>query len=360
MRIALESGERLPPFYTPSAETLSVLNHRQWICSYSGGKDSTSLVTWIEWLRRSGQMTYAEPRLAMSDTGVEFPFLQEIAGRMMERLTACGWRCEVVLPAVRERLYCRIFGRGNTPIYPGIKRMRWCTQSTKIDPMERFAATLGPDVVQLSGVRYGESKMRDGKLNKRLKGCAAGGECGLPDPTQAKKSRQIYSPIINWKTCQVVDWLSGLVARSVRDSIADLLEIATDLLDVYEVRKGAVGFGVFPPEVRALRFGCIGCPAIGRDKLTDRQLTEHPSWKHLKRIYWIWEQCWTSKNRCPPKGKMKLPGPLRMEARQRLFVELLKIQEDSGVVLVTEEDIAFIKQCWKNKVYPRGWSEEDE
>jgi hypothetical protein len=30
------------------------------------------------------------------------------------------------------------------------------------------------------------------------------------------------------------------------------------------------------------------------------------------------------------------------------------------VVLVKEEDIAFIHQCWENKVYPRGWSEEDE
>lgn len=52
----------LPPVrFVPSKETLEVLNGRQWICSYSGGKDSSSLVTWIEWLRRIGLVTCPTP-----------------------------------------------------------------------------------------------------------------------------------------------------------------------------------------------------------------------------------------------------------------------------------------------------------
>jgi len=38
----------------------------------------------------------------------------------------------------------------------------------------------------------------------------------------------------------------------------------------------------------------------------------------------------------------------------------LDIQAQSGVTLVTPEDIAFIHDCWERKVYPRGWSEADE
>jgi hypothetical protein len=49
-----------------------------------------------------------------------------------------------------------------------------------------------------------------------------------------------------------------------------------------------------------------------------------------------------------------------MTARQRLFAELLDIQEKAGVMLVTPEDEVFIRDCWKRKVYPRGWSEADE
>ncbi len=49
-----------------------------------------------------------------------------------------------------------------------------------------------------------------------------------------------------------------------------------------------------------------------------------------------------------------------MEVRQRLFARVLDIQRRAGVVLVTPEDEAFIRQCWAEKVYPRGWSEADE
>jgi 3'-phosphoadenosine 5'-phosphosulfate sulfotransferase (PAPS reductase)/FAD synthetase len=131
---------QIPTRFCPSKETLSVLNDRVWVCSYSGGKDSTALVTWIEWLRRVGLVTCKTPRLVMSDTTVEYPFLCGIADRLMEALRSRGWQCEVVTPRIHERLYNRIFGIGNTPIHPGArKRMRWCTRATKIDPMSRWS-----------------------------------------------------------------------------------------------------------------------------------------------------------------------------------------------------------------------------
>jgi DNA sulfur modification protein DndC len=352
--------DRMLPFYTPSDEVLSILSSRTWICSYSGGKDSTALVTWIEWLRRSRQIEIATPRLVLSDTGVEFPFLNKISRNMMRLLKTCGWQCEVVKPLQKEKLYCQIFGRGVTPIYPGIRNMRWCTKSTKLAPMSRFAKTLGEDVLQLSGVRWGESKVRDGKLKKSVAGCSAGGECGLPNPDKPQRGVSVYGPIINWKTCQVVDWLQGGVSSDVYKVMKDFYPLTRSLMDVYEVRVGDAGLGVVPPKVSALRFGCIGCPAIGRDKLTSRQINDNPAWKHLKHLYALWEECRQPQNRLPPKGNMKLPGPMRMEARQRLFKKLMQIQEDSGVALVSRRDIAFIHKCWEDGIYPRGWGPEDE
>ena len=352
--------DRLASFYTPSEECLQVLNSRTWVCSYSGGKDSTAMVTWIEWLRRTGQVKVATPRLVLSDTGVEFPFLRKITSSMMRKLREVGWVCEVVKPLRREKLYCQIFGRGITPIYPGVRGMRWCTKATKIAPMSRFTRTFGDDTVQLSGVRWGESKIRDGKLHKATSGCSAGGECGLPDPEKPLKGTSVYGPIINWKTCQVVDWLQGGVASDVYAVMKDLYPNTRRLMDVYEVKVGSEGLGYAPPKVSALRFGCIGCPAIGRDKLTAKQLTDNPAWKHLKKLYALWEECRLPQNRLLPKRKMKLNGPMRMEARQRLFVKMMQIQEDSGVVLITPADERFIRQCWEKSVYPRGWSAEDE
>lgn len=365
MRVPLGT---IPVRFCPSKETLAVLNGREWICSFSGGKDSTALVTWIEWLRRVGMVKCQSPRLVMSDTGVEFPFLRGIADRVMAALAAAGWACEVVTPPVSQRLYCMIFGRGVTPVHPGDRKMRWCTRATKIDPMTRYARGLTGDMLQLSGVRWGESDVRDGKL--RTAGCAAGGECGLPDPGPG-----VYGPIITWRTCQVIEWLSGKAGDGIADSLADMSPAMLELVGVYEVKTEQAGmFPDIPPKLSALRFGCIGCPAIGTEKVTrSKRQRDNPAWQHLGRIYDIWQALYLRRNRCcrirakdgQRYGKKFKAGyvgygPLKMEARQRYFAELMQVQADSGVTLVTPDDVAFIRDCWARKVYPRGWSEADE
>ncbi len=352
-----------PIRFMPTIDILAILNGRRWCCSYSGGKDSTTLVTWIEWLRRTGFVRIEQPALVLSDTRVEYPFLRGIADAVMEILTASGWRCEIVTPPVNQRLYCRIFGVGNTPIHPGGRRMRWCTRATKIDPMKAFARTLGEDVLQLSGVRYGESEIRDAKLHKSS--CAAGGECGLPDPGEG-----VCGPLLSWKLCKVLEWLGG--KAGVSDVIGDLLPHMARLLEVYDVK--ATGDDLFgqPPVTTHMRFGCIGCPAISNEKVTkSSEGRKHPLFVHLRRIYGIWQALYLAENRCcrvqgHPKfsarkvGNQIGVGPLRMEVRKRYFAEFLAIQADAGVVLVTPEDEAFIRDCWARKVYPRGWSQEDE
>jgi DNA sulfur modification protein DndC len=156
----------IPVRFCPSKDTLAVLNGSPWVAAFSGGKDSTALVTWVEWLRRVGMVKVATPRLVMSDTGVEYPFLRKTSAALLDVLRASGWECVVVEPLVRERLYCQIFGRGLPPVHPAYKRMRWCTRSTKQDPMKRHSQAFGADTIQLTGVRWGESDSRDGKRKK--------------------------------------------------------------------------------------------------------------------------------------------------------------------------------------------------
>ena len=67
-------------FYDSSPEQIAKLSG-PWCCSFSGGKDSTSLVTWIEWLRRTGQIAAPRPQLVQSDTKVEDPALNAPVGR---------------------------------------------------------------------------------------------------------------------------------------------------------------------------------------------------------------------------------------------------------------------------------------
>lgn len=359
----------IPVRFCPSKETLQVLNDRRWICTFSGGKDSTSLVTWIEWLRRAGIVTAKTPRLVMSDTTVEYPFLQSTAHATIAALTTSGWQCEIVTPRISDRLYNRIFGIGNTPVHPGGRKMRWCTRATKIDPMKRFSRTISDDIVQLSGVRWGESDSRDAKLS--IGGCQAGGECGLPEPGEG-----VYGPIIAWKTCKVIEWLDGEAGSEVNALIPDFLPIMKRLVGVYEVKRGQPGAWGTPPKISAMRFGCIGCPAITKEKITNsKEGRRHPEWVHLKRIHQIWFELYRRRNRCvkirgseigpnqtaAPNGLAAVGfGPIKMAARKRYFAELMQVQKDSGVILIKPEDEAFIRDCWDRKVYPRGWSETDE
>jgi len=47
-------------FYDPTVEHMAKLSG-SWTASYSGGKDSTALVTWVEWLRRTGMIQCDPP-----------------------------------------------------------------------------------------------------------------------------------------------------------------------------------------------------------------------------------------------------------------------------------------------------------
>lgn len=298
--------------------------------------------------------------MVQADTTVEYPEMQAIARDLTDVLSSCGWECAIVVPLTHEKLYNRILGIGNIPIHPGVTRMRWCTRSTKVDPMERWCSTNSSGLV-LTGLRLGESTMRDGKI-KRF-GCAAGGECGIPDP-----SERTYSPLLHWSTCHVIDWLSGLVVCEVRDLMKDVIAVTKRLVQIYDVAVDHDVFEWADPVVTAARFGCIGCPAIQSEAQAPRSsIRRHGAGSPLNELYRVWFEARRPQNRCyrpgkPQGGPSKLGGygPIRLEVRKRLFARVVDIQRRAGIALVTPEDEAFIRQCWTDKVYPRGWSEADE
>jgi len=340
-------------FYDPKPNDLEKLSSGSWCAAYSGGKDSTSLVTWVEWLRRSGWITADNPMLVRSDTGVEDPALIALAEGMTRLLEDCGWHCYTVRPEVHERLYPQILGRGLPPVHPGVRHLRWCTRSTKIDPMGREKDRFGIGLT-LTGLRLGESAMRDGKLLKSS--CAAGGECGIPDPGEGR-----YSPLLQWKTCQVIDWLNGHVGSKVRDVMENVFALTRQLVDLYGIRTATNLFEETEVLSQA-RFGCVGCPAIGKESHAPASvMRRNGAGSPLNELYDVWFEARKAENRLIGwrKGKA-IKGPIRMEARKRLFDRVIGIQERSGVTLVTPEDEAFIRGCWERNVYPRGWSESDE
>ena len=257
----------------------------------------------------------------------------------------------VVKPLIHERLYNRILGLGVTPIHPGIRTMRWCTRSTKIAPINRVKLASGE--TSLTGLRLGESRMRDGKIKTS---CAAGGECGIPE-----QSRDTYSPILHWSTCQVVDWLSGRVDKSVRSRIHDILDATRQLIEIYSIGIDRNVFDWADPVVTASRFGCIGCPAISAEATAPRSvIARYGEPSPICELYAVWHEARQKKNRCQPHAGDRQHGPIRIAARKQLFARVLDIQQRAGIQLVTPDDEAWIRDCWEHGRYPRGWSAADE
>lgn len=337
-------------FYEPTAEHLEKLSG-PWCASYSGGKDSTSLVTWIEWLRRVGWITVERPRLVRSDTGIEEIGLDAAAREITGLLEWSGWECMLVSPEIHERLYNRILGVGVPPIHPGIATMRWCTRSTKIDPMERGRPS---GLLTLTGRREGESATRDKKMRR---GCAAGGECGIPDPGE-----NTYEPIKHWRECHVWDWLGGVVGKPVSSLMGDVFDATRRLADIYGVQECLTLFEE-REVLSAARFGCVGCPAIGAEASAPRSVRRrYGAGSPLLELYDVWFEARRPENRLVKvhkDGRVAM-GPIRLGVRRRLFERVKDIERRAGVTLIAPEDERFIRQCWEDKVYPRYSSADDE
>lgn len=206
----------------------------------------------------------------------------------------------------------------------------------------------------LTGRRLGESTKRDEKI--KAHSCSAGGECGIPAP-----GKDTHDPILNWSTCQVIDWLNGHVAKEVRDVMADVFAVTRELVKIYGVIVRRNVFEGFDPEVEAGRFGCYGCPAIGGMRgAPSATIKRNGVSSPLNELHDVMDEARKRRNRLWGGRIGKEFGPLKMEVRKALFARVMDIQERSGVVLITAEDEDFIRSCWTNKVYPRGWSEEDE
>src|SRR5262249_22081040 len=131
------------------------LRYRHWALAYSGGKDSSAMVALVAHFIATGQIPAPESLTVLyADTGLELPPLQAVAMQLLDVLRDRGIKTQVVKPALNERFYVYMFGRG---VPPPKNRFRWCTPQLKIEPMElalsMLRASIGEKILMLTGVR---------------------------------------------------------------------------------------------------------------------------------------------------------------------------------------------------------------
>lgn len=325
--------------------------YRHWSIAYSGGKDSTATVTFVDWAIRTGQIAAPESLTVLyADTRMELPPLQRGAMRLIGSLRAGGVDARVVLPKIYDRFYVYMLGRG---VPPPKNRFRWCTPQLKVEPMMAAIQGLredsGEKLLSITGVRLGESEARDQRI---AVSCSKdSGECGQGwfQVTHSDAIADTLAPLVHWRVCHVFDWLT------------DLEHGYPEVLSLFDVYGG-----------EDVRTGCVGCNLASRDNALE-SLVKRDEWSHLspllelKPLYAELTMAKNRKRKATPdtrkdgsyaKNGQRL-GPLTMKARRYGLDRVLDIQERAKVDLINAEEEKRIREKWAANEWPRGWDGDE-
>lgn len=347
--------------------------HEHWAGAWSGGKDSTSLVTLVVRLIEEGQVPRPKSfSIFYADTRQELPPLQSAALRIADQLRQRDWiSVETVRAPLDKRFLVYILGRGVPP--PNNNTLRWCTRQIKVDPMAAALtdrlSTMPGNVLMLTGVRLGESAVRDRRIEMAC--TKDGGECGqgwyqnvLPGAAGIRGRIATLAPLLHWRVCHVWDWLKVFAPMKEFGGWDTTL-----LADAYG--------GDEAEEINA-RTGCIGCPLASKD-LALETIVQMPAWDHLRPLLDvkpIYRELRLPHNRLKKTGldehgevakgkdKQRL-GPLTFHARLWALERIEAIQQECnvaasrldrpGVDLLNAEEAARIRELIAAETWPNGW-----
>jgi DNA sulfur modification protein DndC len=353
--------------------------HRHVAVCWSGGKDSTALLTLLINLIETGEIPQPERLYVLyADTRQELPPIQASAEQIMAKLRGRNWIEVIVVRApIAQRFMPYILGRGVPP--PNNNTLRWCTRQIKVDPMAAAMAGvlegLPGTLLTITGVREGESAVRDGRI--RMSCSKDGAECGqgwyqqvLPAAKGIRGRIATLAPILHWRVCIVWDWLKVYAPREAFGGWPTAI-----LADAYG--------GDDATEVNA-RTGCTGCPLAENDTALN-VIVRTPGWEHLWPLLWLkpiyrWMRLPAQRHRKSGAERLKdgsiaknpqRMGPLTLEARATALEWILSIQRrvcegaaaagypERGIDLIDAEEEALIRDLIAARTFPDKWDGDE-
>lgn len=343
--------------------------HKHWAIAWSMGKDSTTVLTLTVQLILTKQIPAPESLTVLcADTRMELIPLWFAAKEITKKLETLGIEVKIVTAPMDERFFVYILGRG---VPPPSNTFRWCTGQIKVKPMEKaledLHASIGEKILMITGVRQGESAIRDGRIS--LSCSKNGSECGQGwyQTGLDNDMCSTLAPILHWRVCTIWDWLK-IFAPSTKYG-----EWPTAIL--------ADAYGGDEAEEVNARTGCIGCPLASKDKAL-LAVIKTDYWKYLepllelKKIYRSMRQ---PRHRLRKNGELKKDGsfsknqqrlgPLTLDSRKYFLHEILSIQKsinknanDTGkptVDLINPVEELRINELIELNTWPNGWNGEE-
>ena len=340
-------------------------HYQHWAIAYSGGKDSSATVTLVAHLIETGRIPRPKSLTVLyADTRMELPPLRSAAVAIMQELEQRDIQTRIILPALDERFFVYMLGRG---VPPPKNRFRWCTAQIKIEPMlaalKEVRDQAGEKLLMLTGVRLGESAIRDARI---VMSCSRdGAECGQGWFQEATPEAiaDTLAPLLHFRVCHVWAWLTS--------HAPDLGFRTIDIARVY-------GANDANNDVQA-RTGCLGCPLASRDTALESVIAR-PEWSYLTPLLRLrplyMDLSFNHSNRLRKSSAelrkdgslVKNPqrvGPLTIEARLKGLESILRIQDEVNIGaqelkrppidLINPEEDTRIRELIAMNTWPRGW-----
>jgi len=330
-----------------SLSQLYLEDDRPWLVGFSGGKDSTMLASLIFDAALSIPAAQRKKPVSVlcTDTRVEIPAIVELVEGTLARMNKfsqqndLGIEVNLLRPPPEQSFWVNVIGRG----YPPPNRtFRWCTQRLKIDPVTVFVnQRLGhwSEAILHLGARRAESSTR----------------------AQTMAGREIRNGLHRHPDLPRV-WVSNPIEFLTTEEVwAYLLQKPNpwggDNRPLYRLYTNAsdgecpIQIDTSTPSCGYSRFGCWTCTVVERDKTSEGLLASGD--ERMEHLIKFRETLLEFRN--PDKGWRDSrrmngnegPGPLLIKGRRELLKQLLKLQEETGLIVITPEELLLIQQMWK-------------
>lgn len=336
-----------------SLHRLYSLDARPWIVGYSGGKDSSMIASLVfeVVMETPPEQRTKEICVVCTDTRVEIPAVVARVQSELDLMQTCSDKhglnisAHLLKPTAQQSFWVNIIGRG----YPPPNRtFRWCTQRLKIDPVSEFIrGKLGHwgEAIIVLGARRSESGSRAQTLDARAKS-----EFGLRRHDDLPRC-WISTPIEHISTFEVWDYLMERPCPWDGDN--------QTLFQLYRDASGGecpLVVDQSTPSCGNSRFGCWTCTVVEKDKASEGLLAtgdqRMESLLRFRETLLHFRDPENGYRDMVRKNGQEGPGPLKIEARKELLTKLLALQDESGLPVISEEELHWIQTFWNSARNP--------
>lgn len=344
--------------------------NRPWIIGFSGGKDSTVVLTFV-WIALSRvKETLPFPKqlqrpvyVVCNDTMVENPIISSYVEDVLAKIEVAARDqglpiiVKKTVPRLEESFWINVLGKG----YPVPNNsFRWCTDKLKIRPTSHFLLEQideKGEAVVLLGTRYEESAARERSMRKHeIKG-------NRLSKHNTTANTYVYAPIKDlmleevWYIINAVPspwgFDNSILFQIYSDASADDYECPTVVTNKEHSSCGQS------------RFGCWTCTVVKKDKSMTALIDNGQHWMQplLEYRNQLQEERNLPENRMPYRknGQEALRddgspyGPYYPSYRADLLRRLLTIQKEvqkirPHVNLITNQELIGIQVIWNREM----------